>query len=83
MINKNYIFDAEGVNEIVNEMFESNEYMCGLNEIVRKVCGNEFYGNYDEDDLKYVEEVMREFCNIKVSFDLENEVMNYEGDVES
>lgn len=81
MINKNYNFDAEGVNEIVNEMFKSNEYMCGLSEIVSKVCGNKFYNNYDEDDLKYVEEVMREFCNINVSFDLENEVMNYEGDV--
>lgn len=75
--------NVEGVNEIIDEMYESNEMMCGIDEIVRMVCGKGYYGNWGKEELDYVEEVMEEFGRIYVSFDLENEVMNIEGEVDS
>jgi hypothetical protein len=74
MNNKNYEFDYEVANEIVNEMFEDGED-CGLSAIVRACCGDEYYENYGKEELDYVEEVMRELFKIKVRFDLDTEVM--------
>ena len=80
MKNKNYDFDYVGVNKIVEEMWENSED-CGLSEIVRVCCGDEYYSNYNREELDYVKEVMRDFCKIEVCFDLENEVMVVLGSV--
>ena len=82
MKNKNYEMNEEKVNELMNEMYYG-EGQCGIDEVVSYVCGKEFYGNWDDEELKYVEEVMREFCYVKVSFDLDYEVMNIDGEVEN
>jgi hypothetical protein len=74
MKNKNYEFDYEKVNKIVDEMFEDGED-CGLSEMVRGCCGDEYYENYGKEELDYVEEVMRELFKIKVMFNLDREVM--------
>ena len=74
VMSKTYNMDDELVDEIVNEMHEG-EMMCSIDEIVEACCGNNFYGNWDDEELKYVEEVMREYCQINVEFDLENELM--------
>jgi len=74
VMSKTYNMDNELVDEIVNEMHEG-EMMCSIDEIVEACCGNNFYGNWDDEELKYVEEVMREYCQINVEFDLENELM--------
>ena len=80
MNNKDYDFDYVNVNKIVEEMWENSED-CGLSEIVRVCCGDEYYSNYNREELDYVKEVMRDFCKIEVCFDLENEVMVVLGNV--
>ena len=77
-----YDMDVEGVNEIVNEMYDSNEMMCGISEIVSKVCGKEYYNNYGKKELDYVKEVMGEWCRVFVEFDDYNEVMSIVGEVD-
>jgi hypothetical protein len=74
--------DGELINEIVNEMYDSNEYMCGLSEIVSACCGKKYYANYGKEELDYVKEIMEEFCRIYVEFDEENEVMSIQGEVD-
>jgi len=54
---------------------EEGDGECGLNEIVSVICGEEFYGDYDEEDLKYVKEVIFKFKGIEVGFNLEYESM--------
>jgi hypothetical protein len=73
--------DVELVDEIVNEMYDG-EMMCGIDEIVGAVCGNEFYGKWSDEELRYVKEVMKEYCQINVEFDLENELMIIESEVD-
>ncbi len=83
MIKKIYsAIDGELINEIVNEMYDSGEGMCGLSEIVSAVCGKEYYNTYGKEELDYVKEVMEEFCRIYVEFDEENEVMILQGEVD-
>ena len=73
-MSKTYNMNDELVDEIVNEMHDG-EMMCSIDEIVGACCGNNFYGKWDDEELAYVEEVMREYCQINVEFDLENELM--------
>jgi hypothetical protein len=79
---KEYNMDGELVNSIVNEMYDSNENMCGISEIVEGCCGEKYYNNYGKEELDYVKEVMKEFCRIYVEFDEENEVMCNVGEVD-
>ena len=77
--NKNYdgLGNDEEV-ELLNEMCgelcdEYGDGLIGLSELVSVICGKKFYVEYDDEDLEYVKEVMREFCKVNVEFDLENE----------
>ena len=82
MNTKNYIMDSELVNEIVEEMYEGGDGICGIDEIVRAVCGDEFYGKWDKEELEYVKEVMREFCRINVEFNEDESFMSIESEVD-
>lgn len=74
-MNKTYKdIDNIKLNLIIDEMFDNDEG-CGISEIVGVICGDEFYDSYDNKDLDYVKEVMRDFCYIEVDFNLENEEM--------
>ena len=73
--------DVMVLNEMIEGLYEGDG-MCGIDEICGVICGKEYYGNWDDKDLEYVKEVMREFRGILVGFDLENEVMFMEGEVE-
>ena len=75
-------FNYELVDKVVGEMLDDGDGGCGLNEIVGLVCGEEYYNNYDKEDLDYVEEVMNWLFRIKVEFDLDNECMWDDGDYE-
>jgi len=46
---KEYNMDGELVNSIVNEMYDSNENMCGISEIVEGCCGKKYYNNYGKE----------------------------------
>jgi hypothetical protein len=80
------LFDNEELNEMVECLCDDEgDGVCGIDEMVGVVCGREFYGNYGEEELKYVKEVLREYCKVKVGFNLENEemyVVSVEGDEE-
>ena len=85
-MNKDYNVDGEGwflLDEMIDEMYDKDgDGICGLNEVVELVCGKEFVGNYDEEDLEYVKEVMREFYRINVGFDMYRECMYIESEVD-
>ena len=74
--------DISLLDEIISEMMDGGDGLCGIDEIVSVICGKKFYGKYDEEDLEYVKEVMSEFRGLIVEFDLENECMYIEGEVE-
>jgi len=79
---KEYNMDGELVNIMVNKMYDSNENVCGISEIVESCCGEKYYNNYGKEELDYVKEVMEEFCGIYVEFDKENELMCNVGEVD-
>ena len=88
-MNKDYNVDGEGwflLDEMIDEMYKlknkDGDGICGLNEIVGLVCGEEFVGKYDKEDLEYVKEVMSEFFRINVGFDMERECMWIESEVD-
>lgn len=74
--------DVNTFNELIECLYDGGDGMCGINEVCGVVCGKSFYGNWDDKDLEYVKEVMEVFGRIKVGFDLENEVMFLEGEVD-
>ena len=84
-MNKDYDVNGEDwflLDEMIDEMYDKDgDGICGLNEIVGLVCGEKFVGNYDEEDLEYVKEVMREFFRINVGFDMYRECMWIESEV--
>jgi len=73
-MSKLYEENYEMIDKILNEMFENDED-CGLSEIVSAVCGDSFYVDYDDEDLMYVKEVLRELKGVIVDFNLEREEM--------
>jgi hypothetical protein len=87
MKNKNYTGlnsenDISLLDEIISEMYDGGDGICGIDEIVSVICGNEFYGNWDSEDLEYVKEVMREFRGVIVEFNEDESFMSIEGEVD-
>jgi hypothetical protein len=68
--------DVRLLDKMIDELYdEAGDGLVGTNEIVSVICGRKFYGNYDDKDLEYVKEVMKEFRGIDVEFDKEQEHM--------
>lgn len=71
--------DVKLLDNIISGMYdEDGDGICGISEICSVICGEKFYGRYDDEDLKYVKEVMEEFRGIKVGFDRDWEHMYIE-----
>ena len=76
------IDDIEKLDELIDCLYDGGDGEVGIDEIVKVVCGKKFYGKWDEEDLEYVKELMREMRGIEVDFNLYNESMYVIGEVE-
>lgn len=74
--------DIEKLDELIDCLYDGGDGEVGIDEIVKVVCGKKFYGKWDEEDLEYVKELMREMRGIEVDFNLDNESMYVIGEVE-